>query len=467
MVNGNGDLNKGGITQVSLEEMTQDSASFRDPASTVYVGGGRVHRLIRPSYYDDYRHLMRSGLYDDLVGKGLLIPHQEIEKTYGKGEFIVIEPEIVPLVSYPYEWSFMHLKEAAAVTLAVNRLAMEKGMMLKDASAYNLQFLNGHMCFIDTCSFTRYTPGMPWGAYSQFLRHFVCPLLLMKYSSPQDAKLSQLYIDGIPVRYVSKRMPLHTLFSFGMWAHLRSQSLNFTVNPRRKVSMSQYLVDTLLNNLAKFVKGLKYKTQSGGWIDYEDMGSYNSEGLKHKAQAVRELIRASDCDRFLDIGCNVGAYSQIALTLGRSVVAIDSDHDCINQMWSTRCDQAGLTPLVVDICNPSPGIGWYNEERGTFWERLGEVDCILALAILHHLCIKENVNLCMVASVFAAHASDLIIEWVPPEDEKAQMLMGLKTEIPEYNHNRFLEAFGRFFRINSEVPIKGSGRIIYYMERKF
>ena len=440
-------------------EVSRDPASFRDPASRVYANGEVVVREIAASYIPEYDHLMQSGLYRELVEEGMLIPHREAKRN---DHSITIIPERVPFISYPYEWTFGQLQEAALVTLMINRIAMKHGMMLKDASAYNMQVVHDRMCLIDTCSFMDYQPGMPWGPYAQFLRHFVCPMLLVKHFNPYTAmKLLQTNIDGIPVPLVARLMPFSTRFNGGMWAHIFSQSLKFAVDPKRSVTMNQMVLIALLNNLQKFVGSLTYKPPAGDFLQYAELGSYSRESLEDKKIIVQQFIALVKDTSFLDLGSNTGDYSRMAAAAGKQVIAIDSDHDCILDLY--EANGKAILPLVVDIVQPSPGIGWANRERASFSDRVGKVDCIMALAIIHHLCLKNNIPLDMVADLLKDHARSLIIEWVPPEDKKAQLLLGQK-KVPTYDHQTFINAFTRYFVINQASQIKGSDRILYFME---
>lgn len=442
-----------------INEIPEDPASFRDPASRVYVDQDQVVRVINPDYFPNYDQLMNSGLYQELVDRGLLIPHRE---SFRDSTRVIIFPERVPFITYPYEWSFGHLKEAALVTLCINRLAMQHGMMLKDANAYNIQLYNGHMTLIDTCSFIRYEPGQPWGAYSQFLSNFLCPLLLIKHSNPQEARLLQIFLNGIPVPYTAHRIPFWTkVFSPGIWSHILSQSLNFTVNPKRSVSMSHTVLCTLLDHLERFIFRQEYKPPAGEFLQYAELGSYSREALASKKYIVGEMIKQCPGVDFVDLGSNTGDYSRMAASLGKKVIAVDSYHDCTFSLF----DAQGVVPLVVDICNPSPGIGWANRERASFWDRVGTADCVMMLAILHHLCLKNNVPLEMVADLMKDHARSLIIEWVPPGDEKAKQLLGTK-QVPLYDHQTFLDAFSRYYVEYSQARILDSERTLYYMERK-
>ena len=441
-------------------KITKDPASFRDPAAGVYVIRDKVYREIYPAYFPEYDHFMER-IYPELIEQDLIVPHKELSRS---SDVITIEPSLVPFISYPYEWSFEMLKEAALVTLRVNEIAMEHGMMLKDASAYNVQHYQGRMRFIDTSSFMFYSVDTPWPAYSQFLRHFIAPMLWIKYYNPLLGRLSELYLDGVPIPLTARMLPFHTKVNARFIEHIYAQTLDFTLDPGRTPKMTRIALYAFLADLYKFVRHLYYKPIFGhSWIKYSEAGSYSPDSLRHKKEIVAKCLGELRGRRALDLGANTGVYSRIAAELGYDVIAVDTDHDCMYNLFNPH--DTKILPLIVDLCNPSPGIGWNNRERRGFWDRIGKVDVILALALIHHLSVRNNVPLSLVADLLADHCNNLIIEWVPLEDKKATKLLGTK-KIPEYNQAVFLEQFSRRFNIIRACPIDGSARIICLMESK-
>ena len=440
-------------------EIKRDPASFRDPAANVYASEGKVVRLIYKSYFPEYDQFM-DRVYPILIEKGLIVPHRVMSRDEDR---IVIAPEYIELITYPYEWTFAMLKEAALVTLLVNQIALEQGMMLKDASAYNIQYSRGRMRLIDTTSFMFYNGATPWPAYSQFLRHFVCPMLWIKYYNPKLSRLSEIYLDGIPVPLTSRMLPIHTRLSARLWRHIFAQSLDFQPGPWAvDIKMSRFNLIAFLNDLFKFVSRLEYKLISGhGWLKYAEAGSYTPDSLRSKKEIVYDCIDRIRGKRIMDIGANTGDYSHMAAAKGWDVIALDADHDCMFCLAGVN----NILPLVVDLCNPSPAIGWDNQERHAIWDRIGKVDAVMALALIHHLSVRNNVPLGLVAELLAHHCNNLIIEWVPLEDRQAQKLLGTKC-IPEYSQQVFLNEFSRLFHIGRSFPITGSERIIYEMEVK-
>src|SRR6185436_4959816 len=187
----------------------QLSASFRDPSGFLFSRGGILYRQVNRAYQKEYARLMESGLYEKLVKAGLLIPHVEVDQppAVEVDALKVIQPDRVPFISYPYEWSFGQLKSAALATLSIQKRALKMGMSLKDASAYNIQFVHGKATLIDTLSFEVYEEGEPWVAYRQFCQHFLAPLALMALKDVRLNQLLRVYIDGVPLDLVSELLP--------------------------------------------------------------------------------------------------------------------------------------------------------------------------------------------------------------------------------------------------------------------
>ena len=433
--------------------MLKERSSFRDPAGQVFEHDGQILRYVYPPYFEDYHKLKDSGLYTHLTTLKLLIKHTELFQEKDK---LIIRPEVVPFISYPYEWCFSMLKEAALNTLKINRIALEHGMILKDASAYNMQYYQGNMVLIDTLSFMSYEPGMPWGAYRQFLQHFLYPLLLMAHYNPYMNKLSQIHLDGIPAGFVINNLPFHFRFKPSLWAHLYAQGWKVTVKGQKDIRMSRYAVEALLDNLEATVRGIKHQMLSSDFIKYSELGSYTKYGIADKELLITNILGSIKPGTLCDLGANTGNYSRMVKPY---VISVDSNHDCIELIYKSK---TGL-PLIVDLCNPSPAIGWDNTERKSFLCRL-HVDTIMALALIHHLCIGNNVPLGNVAEMLSQHCRNLIIEFVPLEDPKAQLLLG-KKNIPPYSLDIFKAEFGKYFMIKAEYPITDSLRTIYLMEK--
>ena len=435
--------------------MSKEFSSFRDPTAQVFQDNLGYLRQIYPGYWKEYDHFMKSGLYDDLLQNHLIIPHEEVGRDAND---ITIKPETVPFVSYPWEWSFSTLKEAALNCLEVNSIARAHGMMLKDAPAFNFQYHEGEMKLIDTTSFMFYEPGMPWGSYPQFISHFLCPLLLIKYRGHGVSRLNLTCLDGIPLPLTAHLLPKHLKFRFNLIAHLYSQVWNPklpNLPTDKPVTMSKIALDALLGSLEQTIKGLKYDGYSS-WLKYKDAGSYTEAELADKKAIVNRYLRLIRPGTVCDLGSNLGEYSELAGAAGHKVISVDSSHDCINAQYGRD-----WLSLVIDLMNPSPAVGWENQERRSFLDRL-HVDTILALALIHHLCIRNNVPLERVAAMFAKHCINLIVEYVPPTDKQAKKLAGTKN-FPAYNKDVFLDAFAKYFELEEGHEL-ANGRTLYYLK---
>jgi SAM-dependent methyltransferase len=449
-------------------------SSFRDPSGFLFTKDGTLYRQINRSYQPDFDLLTSSGLYDALVEKGYLIPHREAapELALTDEACKVIEPERIPFISYPYEWCFGQLKDAALTTLAIQKQAVESGMSLKDASAYNIQFRNGKPILIDTLSFEAYKEGEPWAAYRQFCQHFLAPLALMAYRDIRLGRLLRLYVDGIPLDLASQLLPYRTRFSFGFQIHihlhakLQQRHADSTQKPRQgNVSKTGHL--GLIDSLETLIKKLRWKQADTEWGEYYEATNYSDDAMKQKEDVIRELLQESKPSEVWDLGANTGRFSRIAEEIGADVISFDLDPVAVEKNYD-ECRQGKdtrLLPLILDLTNPSPGLGWAARERASIFER-GPADTVLALALIHHLAISNNVPFDRLARFFASVCNSLIIEFVPKEDSQVQKLLITREDVfGNYNEEDFRNAFSEPFELKRRVELSDSKRVVYLMSK--
>lgn len=453
------------------------SSSFRDPSGFLFWRDGVLYRQVNASYRQDYDLLVSSGLYGRLVDEGLLIPHEEVDlpEPAAPGAYKTLRPERVPFISYPYEWSFAQLKDAALTTLRIQRAALERGLSLKDASAYNIQFVRGRPLLIDTLSFEKYNEGAPWVAYRQFCQHFLAPLALMGYVDPSLGQLLRLHIDGVPLSLASRLLPFRTRLRFSLLTHIHLHAggeKRFAERADRVTgrSMSRTAFMALLENLQSAVEGLRRRSGSTPWSDYYQTSNYSPEALQHKAALVTEFIAEMEpAPRTLwDLGANTGYFSRLASRKGIDTIAFDSDPGCVEACYleARRDGDAHLLPLVVDLTNPSPAIGWANEERMSLVAR-GPADAALALALVHHLAIGNNLPLGSIAAFLCRICRWLVIEFVPKEDSQVKRLLASRKDIfPDYRQEAFEAEFGQHFTIRRAAQIQDSLRTLYLMRSR-
>ena len=453
------------------------SSSFRDPSGFLFLRDSVIYRQVNTIYKENYDHLINSGLYQSLVDSGLLIPHEEVDISYASSNdaYKVLSPELIGFISYPYEWCFSQLKDAALTTLEIQKSSLKYGMTLKDCSAYNIQFMKGKPVFIDTLSFEKYHEGEPWVAYKQFCQHFLAPLALMSYRDIRLNQLFRVYIDGVPLDLASSLLPFRSRFNFPLLLHIHFHSASqkrYADKPikreriKKKVSLTSFL--GLIDSLESCIKKLKWSPRGTEWGDYYESSSYVLEAINHKKQLVSDFLDKISPKTVWDLGANIGLFSRIASDKGIQTISLDIDPACVERNYLTAVDkgETNILPLFLDLTNPSPGIGWENEERKSFLER-GHADTILALALIHHLVISNNLPLDRIAGFFKNICNSLIIEFIPKSDPNAQRLLATREDIfPDYTQEAFESQFGKLFKIQTSVNIRNSERTLYLMVKR-
>lgn len=447
-------------------------SSFRDPSGFLFERDGTLQRQVQPSFAPHYDHLKTSGLYDALVAQSLLIAHDELgpEAALMPGAYQVLRPELIPVVSFPYEWCFSQLKAAAILTLRIQELAIAHGMTLKDASAFNVQFRGTSPVFVDTLSFARLEEGQPWVAYRQFCQHFLAPLALQTLVDVRLRAFQREYLDGVPLDLASRLLPASSWLR--PWAlahiHLHARAISrFASATDRKAlptrSVSRQGLTALVGHLRRAVSSLDWSPGSTEWADYETTHGYSGKAHQIKHQIVKQLLQQVKPRRVLDLGSNTGEYSRIARALGAEVIAIDGDPSAVEDAYRKLAAQgeAGVLPLWVDLANPGPAQGWAHTEWPSLEQRV-QADALLALAFVHHLAIGNNVPLVDVADFFARLAQRVIVEWVPKDDPQVRRLLVSREDVfSDYSEEGFREAFGGRFNLERREPVSGSGRVIY------
>ncbi len=448
----------------------REFSSFRDPSGYIYYENNKVYRYIDKSYFKEYDYLMSSGLYEELLKENLIISHKEVERNENH---ILLEVDKVPYISYPYEWSFNELKDAALLTLKINLISLKYNMILKDATGYNVTFINSRPIFIDTLSFMSYEEGTPWGAYGQFSRHFIAPLLLMKNVDPRLNNMLTNYIDGIPLDIATNMLKGRG----GMTAYLHLKLQNKSIQKHnldghkeiKEVKIPKDSIINLMKMIERQITKLELKKNSTEWSNYYENTNYNDNSFNKKIDTINEL--AANCklnknDIIYDIGGNDGLFLR-KLKFNNDKVLFDIDYNSIDKSYiEAKENNDNILSLVLDLNNPSSDIGFSNNERKSFISRANS-KLTLALAIIHHLSISNNLPFNMTADFFSKVTKYLIIEFVPKEDSQVQILLNSREDIfPNYDIDHFKEAYKEYFQIIKEIKIEESKRTIFLMERK-
>lgn len=453
------------------------SSSFRDPSGFLFRRGGELLRQVNRTFKDEFDACESQGLFQALWDRKLLVRHEKvgIQNAANGDAAYVIRPVAIPFISYPHEWCFSALKDAALCTLDCAEVALEKGFVLKDATAYNIQFVGGAPVFIDTLSFERYVEGTPWVAYRQFCQHFLAPLALMAKTDINLGKLLQINIDGVPLELASRVLPWSTRLNLGLLMHIHlhaksQQKYSNAAGEGRAVkgTVSRTGLRGLFDGLRSAVNALEWKPAGTEWGDYYEATNYTESSMAKKLELVGAFIAKKSPKIVWDLGANTGVFSDLAVSRGAYTMAFDIDPAAVEKNYRRlrQKSSTSMLPLVLDLTNPTPSFGWGEAERDSLRGR-GPADIVLALALVHHLAISNNVPLGRIAQYFSSLAKSLVIEFVPKSDSQVRRLLASRKDIfPDYTREGFEREFSRWYSIENATPIEGSERVLYLMERR-
>ncbi len=440
-------------------------SSFRDPAGRVFSEAGEFYREVSPAGWSDYCLLQQSGLARELIRNGLLVPFEEI----GRGpENAVLLLRKLSWISYPYEWCFEQLRDAALLTLEVLRTSLGHGMTLKDASAYNIAFHGAMPVFIDHGSFTAYRENAPWQGYRQFVMHFLGPLLLLRRDDRFRSMLRS-DLDGIDLDFISRNLPRIGYLRFPELLHVHlharfqrkySDSHRTDAPKEPRIGKSQLL--WMIGELHRFIASLKPPRLRTEWGDYYTDNNYSTESFIAKKALVGDFLGAIMPERVIDLGANRGEFTLVAARYADEVISADIDPAAIGALYAALREKknTSIHPMIQDLNNPSPGLGIFNRERSSFFDR-ARADAVLGLALAHHLRVGGNWPLERIAELFGRIAPNALVEFVPREDGQFRRLLRSRPDIySDWTLPNLTNCLKKHFRSVEPAPIPGSGRVL-------
>ena len=450
--------------------MNEAPGSFRDPSGRVYVHEGRILRSIGESYSPHWERAVSSGLLKALTETGRLVSYMDIPAL--PDSWKSVEVEKIPFISYPYEWSFEQLRAAALLTLDIQKECLSRGMSLKDASAFNVQFQGARPLFIDLLSFECREPTAPWQAYRQFCMHFLAPLAL--YSrTPELSRLSSLWIDGIPLNCAWKLLPWRSALSPGLQIHLHLHAkaekkhgdAQKAVEKVKKMTVSTQALIDLADSLTRTIEALPAPGSPGEWTEYYCDTNYSQKAEQAKADIVSTSAARAGGALGMDLGANTGKFSRILAEHFSYVIAADIDAQAVGKHYSNLIagGAQNILPLVLDLSNPSPAIGWACSERFSWMQRT-KADFICALALTHHLFFTYGIPWDRQAAFFAeclTPGGHLVVEFVPPDDSQVRRLLAARDDVfADYHLEGMRKAFSSHFTELSVNPLPESQRCL-------
>lgn len=468
------------------EKPIRNAASFRDPSGFVFELDGRIFRALDDPAYAMVREMKETGLLDQLVDEGTVVRTQFVEDSatlismhtaYPEARGFLEHQRIDP-ITYPYEWSPAMLADAGILTLDLQRRLLEHGFSLKDATAYNVQFVHGRPIFIDLASVERPRRLDVWVGLGQFNRMFTLPLLLNRRKGESLRSCFLADLDGRSVGQAWQAFGRLERLSPALWldvtfprwlergAERRGRGRGRSFN--RKDTRPDAQLVNLKRLRSKLGRLANARPAPGVWADYTSTCSYGDSAKKAKRDAIVAFLSEVQPKTVLDLGCNTGDYAMLAAELGAKVIAVDGDPDCVDSLYH-RIRNAGaqVNPLCVDLANPSPAIGFRNRERTRFLDRIG-AECVLALALIHHLRVSANLPLTAIRDLLADMTTrHLVLEFVPQDDPMFRRLTTFRTEsFDDWNLPNCIKVFADGFSLVRTTALVGSGRMLLFWKRE-
>ena len=471
-----------------------EEGSFRDREGRVFYTEGRVFRALSPVAEAEWQALEKTAFFDRLIAEGKLIPTRSADWSksqlaelpgFSERWTTALEHDRLPFISYPYEWTFHMLKDAALLQLELLEAALEEDMMLKDATPYNIQWRGARPVFIDIPSFERWRQGEPWIGYQQFCRLFLFPLMMSAYRGLPFAPWLRGAIDGLTPKEFNDLLSWRDLFRPGVLVDVylqaklqkgssgggQSEAPEKTTDDLKQAGFGKQMILNNLRRLRKVVGKLSWGERRSEWSEYAAQNSYDDENRRIKRDFVEQAMAGRTWQLTWDIGCNTGEYSRLAAGHSRSVVAFDADHLAVDRLYLDLQNPGAdspdnILPLVMNLADPSPSLGWRHGERKAL-SRRDPPDFILCLAVLHHLVISANVPLPEVVEYLAQFGAHMVIEFVAKDDPMVQKLLAHRQDIfHDYELEVFEAALAEHFRVLKKTVFHDNTRILYSVEPK-
>jgi hypothetical protein len=458
-----------------MSALTLESGSFRDKANRVFYVDGRVFRAISGTALEDWRLLSTMNFYLRAAAEGRIVgtcqaPDDIVPESYRGWWAGVLEHDRIPFISYPYEWSFHMLRDATLLQLQLLDAALSENIIMKDASVYNVQWKGCRPLFIDIPSFVPWKEGQSWTGYRQFCQFFLFPLMLQAYGDMPFQPWLRGSIDGISVeqcvrplsRYFYKPGVLTDVILHAFFQKQYAGTSRRINDDFRHAGFGKDIILSNVRRLTKIVKNLTWEPAASAWESYTDDCQYSEGGYASKIAFVQRFASRKRRQLAWDLGCNKGDFSRAIAPYAETVISVDADAKVIDGLYQDLRSNGptNILPLVMNVADPSGGLGWLGRERKAFSDRQNP-DLILCLALIHHLAITANIPTDEFIRWLAGFRSDLIIEFVQPSDPMAQkLLLNKEGDHQDYRKEVFLADLEQYFNVVDLMENNGGNRIL-------
>ncbi len=471
----------------TIEAIEYETGSFRDRSARVFYRDNTVYRYLNETALKNWELVSQTPFFTQALQRGTII-ESSLDNTFSPHSTKTSETDLfqwagllqhrlIPFISYPYEWPFGMLKDAALLHLDLLKQALEAGFILKDSSAFNIQWQGSKPIFIDIPSIEPYNGHEPWVGYQQFCEMFLAPLLLNSYKNIPFQEWLIGNPDGIKLQHLAAMAGLRDWLRPGMFRHvilhsrLQAQFSDTKKQYKAELANSGFGKELILNNVAdlqKIVRNLQLKDFRSEWSDYAQQNTYTEADQKTKEAFIERHLQQNKSRLVWDIGCNTGHYSYLAAKHCEYVVAIDGDTMAIEKLYRKlkQENNTQILPLIVNLTHPSPNVGWRCLERKTLWERT-KPDMVLCLALIHHLVFGQNILVSSVLQWLAELAPTVVLEYVSTQDPMSQKLLLNKEQIyRDYDEEAFKAQVLEVFDIVEAQALPSGTRTLYCLKRK-
>jgi hypothetical protein len=426
----------------------------------------------------DWEALEASGFFRAESEAGRIVATERVAATDGLPDVLaggrvegVLRHDRLPVVSYPYEWAFGMLKDAALLQLELLLEALDEGLVLKDGTPYNVQWRGAKPVFVDIGSFERLREGDPWAGYRQFCTLVLYPLLLQAYKGVPFQPWLRGSLEGIEPADMRRLLSFRDRFRRGVLTHvvlhakLESRYAGREVKADlKRAGFHAELIRANARKLAKLVRKLDWEPGPTAWSSYGETNPYDAADAEAKERFVREAAAARRRRLVWDLGCNDGQYTRIAAAEADYTVAVDADVAVVEALYRALREEGSETvlPLVGNVADPSPGLGWRGAERRSLPDR-ARPDLTLALALVHHVALSANVPVRSFLDWLADLRTEIVIEFPTRDDPMVKRLLGRKGPAanPDYQLETFERALAERWRVERREPLPSGLRVLY------
>lgn len=464
-----------------MDSFSFETGSFRDRNGRVFYINDKIYRcLLNDKACSDWKALSSTTFFSRSVADGKLVHTEQsdidvrqVDSLCSQNCELILEHQMIPFISYPYEWSFSMLRDAALLQLELLLAALQEDMVIKDSSAFNVQWIGSNPVFIDVLSFEALKTGEPWVGYRQFCQLFLYPLFLQAYKNIPFQPWLRGSIDGLEPKQVNNLMSLRDMIRPGVFTnvylqskmeHLYGGTKRDVKTDLKKAGFNKALIQSNVSRMQKLVKRLEWKNGKSQWSDYVNTHSYTDSDHQQKIDFIKQVVRSRHRALAWDIGCNTGSFSRIVSENTDHVIAIDSDQLSVDKLYRSlkKENNRKILPLYINIADYSPDLGWRGLERKALTRR-GKPELTLCLALIHHVVIGANIPLREFILWLRDLDTCLVIEFITKDDPMVMTLLKNKEDhYTDYDIEYFEQCLSESFNIERREVLNSGTRSLFY-----